>query len=84
MVKEVLNILQPEKGGIFVDCTTGEGGHSEALLQLMPPSSTLICIDRDEEMLAIARERLQAFPHKIHFFQESFSQIYHLLSELGI
>ncbi len=76
--------MQPEKGGIFVDCTTGEGGHSEALLQLMPPSSTLICIDRDEEMLAIARERLQAFPHKIHFFQESFSQIYHLLSELGI
>jgi len=84
MVKEVLEILEPKRGGIFVDCTTGEGGHSLALLQSLPPSSTLVCIDRDEEMLEIAKERLKAFPHKIHFYKANFSQLQPILSELGI
>ena len=84
MVKEVLEILQPERGGVFVDCTTGEGGHSLALLQRMPPSSTLVCIDRDEEMLKIAKERLRAFPHRLHFYKANFSQLQPILAELGI
>lgn len=84
MVKEVLEILQPERGGIFVDCTTGEGGHSLALLQKLPPSSTLICIDRDWEMLEIAKERLKAFPHKTHFYKANFSQLQPILAELGL
>lgn len=84
MVKEVLEILEPERGGIFVDCTTGEGGHSLALLQSLPSSSTLVCIDRDEEMLEIAKERFKAFPHKIYFYKANFSQLQPILAEVGI
>ena len=32
MTREVLAFLQPEKGGVFVDCTVGMGGHARALL----------------------------------------------------
>jgi 16S rRNA (cytosine1402-N4)-methyltransferase len=44
----------------------------------------LVCIDRDEEMLEIAKERLKAFPHKIHFYKANFSQLQAILAELGI
>ena len=33
MTREVLAFLQPEKGGVFVDCTVGMGGHALALLE---------------------------------------------------
>lgn len=84
MVKEVLNILQPERGGIFVDCTTGEGGHSEALLRHLPPSGSLICIDRDEEMLAVAKERLGSLHPDVHFLNANFSQLLTILSAMGV
>ncbi len=84
MVKEVAEILQPERGGIYVDCTVGEGGHSEALLLRLPPSGALVCIDRDEEMLKIARERLQSLHPNIHFINANFSQIAELLERLNI
>lgn len=84
MVKEVLDILQPERGGIYVDCTTGEGGHSEAILRRLPPSGTLICIDRDEELLKIAEERLRHLHPNIHFLHSNFSQISSLLAEMNI
>jgi len=84
MVKEVLNILQPERGGIFVDCTTGEGGHAEAILRCLPPSGVLICLDRDEEMLKIAEERLRSLHSNIKFLHADFSQVSPLLSEMKI
>lgn len=84
MVKEVLEILQPERGGIFVDCTVGEGGHSEAILRLLPHSGTLICIDRDEELLNIAKMRLRNLHPNIHFFHANFSRLKDVLSSIGV
>ena len=51
MVTEVMDLLSPQRGGIFVDGTLGGGGHSEAILQLLPEGSRLIGIDRDETAL---------------------------------
>lgn len=84
MVKEVLDILKPERGGIYVDCTTGEGGHSEALLQCLPASGVLVCIDRDKEMLEIAKKRLLPLHPNIHFFHANFSELSNILSQLNI
>ncbi len=33
LLKEVLGLLSPRPGEIFVDCTLGGGGHTEALLE---------------------------------------------------
>jgi len=33
MLNEVLNYLNLKKGGIYVDCTFGRGGHSRAILE---------------------------------------------------
>ena len=54
MVAEVLEHLAPSRGGVFVDCTVGLGGHARALLEA--GASRLIGLDRDPAALA-ARAR---------------------------
>ena len=49
MVEETVSLLQPERGGLFVDCTVGLGGHSRVLLER--GANRLIGLDRDPEAL---------------------------------
>ena len=83
MLPEVLNLLKPERGGIFVDGTLGGGGHSEGILKLLPEGSKLFGIDRDGDAIAAAGERLKGYdaftPIRGNFFQMK-----SLLAELGI
>ena len=58
MRREALDFLQPERGGIFVDCTLGLGGHAEAILETAS-EVRLVGIDRDPEALAAAEELLE-------------------------
>jgi len=56
MTAEVLQHLRPERGGIFIDCTLGLGGHARALLEA--GATRLIGFDRDRHALARAEETL--------------------------
>jgi 16S rRNA (cytosine1402-N4)-methyltransferase len=58
MVAEVLEHLAPSRGGVFVDCTVGLGGHARALLEA--GASRVIGLDRDQHALGHARETLRA------------------------
>lgn len=58
MSGEVLSHLDVKVDGVYVDATTGLGGHSELILRGLGPAGRLICIDRDENALEIARARL--------------------------
>lgn len=58
LLNEVLRYLLVKKNGIFVDCTVGEGGHSEAILQNIDKDSLLVGLDKDKRCLNIAEERL--------------------------
>jgi len=51
MVEEVMNILQPESGNIYVDATIGYGGHTEKILELSSPRGVVVGMDRDEEAI---------------------------------
>src|SRR5438093_9282622 len=53
MPREVLSLLQPEQGGIYVDATVGLGGHAELILSASE-QTRLIGIDRDAESLEMA------------------------------
>ena len=61
MVSEVLELLEPARGGIFVDGTLGGGGHAEAVLSALPEGGRLFGIDRDDEALRAAGARLARF-----------------------
>ncbi|MGL6076171.1 MAG: 16S rRNA (cytosine(1402)-N(4))-methyltransferase RsmH [Fimbriiglobus sp.] len=56
--KETLALLAPRPGELFVDATTGLGGHTLAIAQAVGPTGRVLAIDQDETMLTIARERL--------------------------
>jgi 16S rRNA (cytosine1402-N4)-methyltransferase len=63
MTAEVLQHLRPERGGVFIDCTVGLGGHARALLEA--GATRLIGLDRDRHALADAGETLSAWRDRI-------------------
>ena len=68
MLDEVLELLAPKrKNDLMVDANTGEGGHSFHFLEKYPEMK-LICIDVDDVMLSISKERLAPFADRVHFY----------------
>src|SRR5947207_14314816 len=63
MTAEVLQMLRPERGGLFVDCTVGLGGHARALLEA--GAARLIGLDRDPDALARAQETLAPWHDRV-------------------
>ena len=47
MLKQVLNICDPKNGGVFVDCTYGAGGYTNAILSY--PNTKVIALDRPQD-----------------------------------
>jgi 16S rRNA (cytosine1402-N4)-methyltransferase len=80
MVDEVNTLLRPERGGLFVDCTVGLGGHAEALL-LRGPRARLLGLDRDPQALALAAERLAPFGDRVRLVRALFSEVGRQLAE---
>ena len=73
---EVLSYLKPSKPGeLFIDCTTGEGGHSEALLSAYPDIK-LVCLDADDHILKVAEERLAPFKGRVQFCNTWFNRYF--------
>jgi 16S rRNA (cytosine1402-N4)-methyltransferase len=58
LVREVLALLDPQPGQRAIDATVDGGGHAAAILERLGPKGCLLGIDRDAELLAMARERL--------------------------
>lgn len=65
---EVMEWMQPRADGVYADGTLGGGGHSEGILRLSGGTATLYGIDRDEDAIRAAGERLKDYPgfHAIH------------------
>lgn len=72
MVRECMDLLQPERGGIFVDGTLGGGGHAEALLE-RGPGAVLYGVDRDPDALAEASTRLARFGDRFRPVRSNFA-----------
>ena len=75
LLKETVELLQCKKGGIYIDCTVGAGGHAERILELTSPDGVVIGIDQDEDILKIAEERLKRFGERIRLMHGNFSDI---------
>ena len=82
MVAEVLDLLAPSRGGLFVDCTVGLGGHSRALLEA--GADRVLGLDRDPSALALAREALAAFGERVELVHADYRELDRVLGERGI
>lgn len=73
MVSEVMDLLNPERGGLFLDGTVGLGGHAEEILKRSSPSGRLIAMDIDESAVRRAEERLKEFANRVRIVYANFA-----------
>ena len=80
LIQETIEFLAPERGGLFVDCTVGLGGHSEAILE-SSTATRVIGIDRDLDALQRAMERLARFGTRFRSVHGDYRDLAKVLEE---
>lgn len=84
LLEEVIALLNPARGGVYVDGTLGGGGHAEAVLEKLPEGSRLIGIDRDADAIAETAAGLSRFNTAFTAVRGNFFQMKRLLNGLSI
>jgi 16S rRNA (cytosine1402-N4)-methyltransferase len=79
---EVLRYLQPERGGLYVDCTVGLGGHTRALLEA--GATRVIGLDRDVHALAEARTVLAPWADRVALVHADYRDLDEVLDRQGV
>src|SRR5262245_18059008 len=82
LVTEVLEHLEQSRGGWFVDCTVGLGGHAAAVLDA--GGGRLVGLDRDPAALQHARERLSRFGDRVVLVHADYRTLPDVLEAQGI
>ncbi len=82
MPDEVMRLIDPSRGGLFVDATVGLGGHAERILE-ESARVDLIGIDRDAEALERARARLSRFGDRVRLVHDDYRNLPEILGSLG-
>lgn len=80
MLKQSVDLLSPENGGIYVDCTLGGGGHSLEILKRMGPDGRLIAVDRDADAIEAASERLKEY-RNVTYVHDNYENIGEYIKE---
>ncbi len=83
MLNECIEGLNIKPTGIYLDGTLGGAGHSSEIVKRLT-TGKLIAIDKDEEALAVAKERLKEYSDKIIFIHDDFKNAIENLDKLGI
>ncbi len=83
MLKECIEGLNIKPDGIYVDGTMGGAGHSREIANRISKKGLLIGIDRDEEAICVAKERLSCF-NNIKYVHDNHDNIKKILEELQI
>ena len=81
LLDEVIGFLRPERGGVFVDCTLGLGGHTRAILER--GATRVIGIDRDADALARATATLGAAADRVVAIHADYRQLGEVLDAQG-
>ena len=82
MTAEVIDHLQPSRGGVYVDCTVGLGGHSRALL--LAGAARIVGLDRDADALAQARDALREWSGRVELVHADYRTLPDVLDRLGL
>ncbi|MEX2104901.1 MAG: 16S rRNA (cytosine(1402)-N(4))-methyltransferase RsmH [Bacilli bacterium] len=82
--EETVAGLLVKPNGIYVDCTLGGAGHSEAICSQLGKDGLLIGIDQDAHALQAAEKRLASFNTNVKFVKSNFSHLKEVLTSLNI
>lgn len=80
LLLESIDCLRPDRGGLFVDCTLGLGGHSEAILDAST-ETRVVGIDRDPEAIAFSTNRLGRFGERFVAVHANFRDVRRIVAD---
>ncbi|HJJ03337.1 MAG: 16S rRNA (cytosine(1402)-N(4))-methyltransferase RsmH [Clostridia bacterium] len=83
LLNECIENLNIKPDGIYVDGTMGGAGHSLEIVKKLSEKGMLIGIDRDEEALAVAKERLKEF-NNVKYVHDNHDNIDEIIKNLNI
>jgi len=83
MLEAVLELLQIQESGCYVDGTLGSGGHAEAVLSRLGSAGRLVGIDRDHDALDRCRARLASYGERFIPLHGNYREMGHLLRQAG-
>jgi len=75
MLDECVDALQVQRGGWYVDCTVGGGGHAAAIMEECSPGGQLIGIDADPGALKMAEKKLKPYGKDVILVNENFKYL---------
>ena len=73
LLNELISIISPLYGGTFIDCTFGQGGYSEKILE--NKKNDIIALDRDPDVIRGASKLQSKYKNRFEFYNIKFSQI---------
>lgn len=83
MLNETIDRLRVKRGGTYLDCTLGDGGHSAEILRRGGMDCRLLALDRDEEALLRAMGNLRNFPATVAYAHANHAHADRKCVELG-
>jgi len=83
LYNEIILALQPARGGRFVDCTLGAGGHAWGILEKSAPDSLLLGFEVDPLAFGLAQQRLESFGKRAILLRESYLALSKQLKKLA-
>jgi len=85
MIHEALHyLLSKQEGGLYFDCTAGEGGHIRAILEATKGLSRVVGLDVDREVLELAERNLKDYQGCFQLFNLSYANFEIVLRQLGV
>ena len=84
LLNECIEGLDIKPDGIYVDLTTGGAGHSYEIVKRLTDGGKHICLDRDDDALQAAKQRLAEFYDRVIFVKDNFKNLGAVLDDLGI
>ena len=81
LAREIVEVLRPQPGELFLDGTLGGGGHSGLLLEA---GVQVIALDKDPRALAAASARLARFGEAFRAVRADFRDAKNVLAALGL
>ncbi len=84
LTKELMAIIQPESGKIYVDMTLGAAGHTKKLLEMSSPDGKVIAFDKDIEAIKNAEKLKEIYKNRLILINSDFSKLEEHLDRLDI
>ena len=84
LLGECIKALQIKEEGIYVDGTIGGAGHAEKVCERLSGRGRLVGIDRDEDAIAAATDRLISYKDRVTILRGSYRDLPELLAGVGI